>query len=325
MLRPGIHVLRRSADELQVGVDPRRALILPDVPAVRAVLAALTSPAAVPDDHAYDDRTLTLLADAGLLVDADTLLPLIPTGPRPDDAGHHVGRAEVASLALGAGDRSGQLLRARAATRVELLASGGQEAAPVAACLARLLTGSGIGGVDRREHQEAATVPVPHDGTGIAGVVAGVVAEVVREVVAVVVAVGEPVREHVDDLVRTGTPHLFLRLLEGQAVVGPFVLPGETACLRCLDAHHTDVDAAWPLLLAQYASATRHEREDAVPEPVDPLLATLASAWAAREVVSFAEGRRPATTSTTVRLDPLLTALETQQWPRHPACGCGWA
>jgi hypothetical protein len=77
--------------------------------------------------------------------------------------------------------------------------------------------------------------------------------------------------------------------------------------------------------VTQYASAVAHEREDTVPEPVDPLLATLACAWAARELVSFAEGRRPATASTTVRLDPHLTALETQQWPRHPACGCAWA
>jgi bacteriocin biosynthesis cyclodehydratase domain-containing protein len=123
---------------------------------------------------------------------------------------------------------------------------------------------------------------------------------------------------------RLGTPHLLLRLTEGRAVLGPFVRPGETACLRCVDAHHTDVDPAWPLLVAQYATAVARPRDDTVPEPVDPLLATLAGAWAARELVSLAEGRLPVTTSATVRLDPLVTALETQRWPRHPACGCTW-
>jgi bacteriocin biosynthesis cyclodehydratase domain-containing protein len=121
---------------------------------------------------------------------------------------------------------------------------------------------------------------------------------------------------------RAGAPHLVLRLSEGSAVVGPFVRPGETACLRCVDAHHTDADPTWPLLVAQHASAVVRPRDDTVPEPVDSLLAALAAAWAAREVVSHAEGRSPATMATTIRLDPRLTALETHSWPRHPACGC---
>jgi bacteriocin biosynthesis cyclodehydratase domain-containing protein len=141
----------------------------------------------------------------------------------------------------------------------------------------------------------------------------------------VLVAVGEPAREATDAWMRDGVPHLVLRLTEGHAVVGPFVRPAETACLRCIDAHHTDVDPSWPLLVAQYATAVTREREDTVPEPVDTVLATLAAAWAACEIVSHAEGREPATTSATIRLDPHLTALETQAWPRHPACGCSWA
>ncbi len=138
----------------------------------------------------------------------------------------------------------------------------------------------------------------------------------------VLVAVGEPARELTDRWVRGGTPHLLLRLVEGHVVVGPFVRPGETACLRCVDAHHTDLDPAWPLLVAQYADAVGRDREDAVPEPVDSALATLGAAWTAREVLSVVEGRTPATTSTTIRLDPHLTQVETQDWPRHPGCGC---
>ena len=316
VLRPGVHVLRRSAGELQLGLDPGRALVLPDRPRVRALLAALTSPASVVDDEVYDDRTLALLADAGLLVDADALLPLMPTGP---DAGAAVvSRPEVAAMALDAGDRAAERLKARATAEIEVLTTGSPCGRSVAAELAGLLTASGVRCVEADERTVAAGSDraspqgqrVPHGADPTA---------------AVVVAVGEPGRERVDDLVRAGRPHLLLRLVEGRAVVGPFVLPGETACLRCLDAHHTDVDPAWPLLVTQYARAVSRDREDTVPEPVDPLLARLACAWAARELVSFAEGRRPATLSTTVRLDPHLTALETQHWPLHPACGCAWA
>lgn len=124
---------------------------------------------------------------------------------------------------------------------------------------------------------------------------------------------------------RAGTPHLLVRLTEGSAVLGPFVVPGRTACLRCLDAHHTDVDASWPLLVRQYATASATDRADGVPEPVDSLLAGLALAWAGRDLASYAEGSRPSTWSTTIRLDAELTSIETRSWLRHPECGCGWA
>jgi hypothetical protein len=102
------------------------------------------------------------------------------------------------------------------------------------------------------------------------------------------------------------------------------VVPGRTACLRCIDAHHTDADPAWPLLVRQYAAACRRDRADGTPEPVDPLLATLAVAWAARDLTAYADGGRPSTWSTTVTLDARPDRLETQAWLRHPGCGCSW-
>lgn len=294
VLRPGVHVLRRSAEELQVGLHPDRALVLPDRPSVRALLATLSSPAALPPEE-YDGRTVALLTGAGLLVDADLLLPLVPRRPEPPDA-TAVGRSDIAALAAGSGEAAGSLLEGRRRASVQVRACGSPEARPVADTLETLLARAGIAAGASQ-----------------------------RATAAVLVAVGEPAREETDGWIRDGTPHLLLRLTEGHAVVGPFVRPGETACLRCLDAHHTDVDPAWPLLVAQYAAAVAREREDSVPEPVDTVLATLAVAWAAREMVSHAEGREPATASGTIRLDPCLTELETQTWPRHPACGCSWA
>ena len=75
----------------------------------------------------------------------------------------------------------------------------------------------------------------------------------------------------------------------------------------------------------QYAAATCRDRADGSPEPVDPALAALAVAWAARDVTSYADGGRPSTWSTTLVLAHDLATLETRSWLRHPECGCGWA
>ncbi len=123
---------------------------------------------------------------------------------------------------------------------------------------------------------------------------------------------------------RAGRPHALLRVVEGRVVVGPFVVPGGTACLRCTDAHATDADPAWPLLLAQYAGRSRRDRADGATEPVDPLLAALGLAWLARDVVTHLDGGRPTCWSATVTLSPGLAALETRAWPRHPGCACSW-
>ena len=142
--------------------------------------------------------------------------------------------------------------------------------------------------------------------------------------VVLVAGVGEPDRDLLDPYVRDGVPHLVVRLTEGDAVVGPFVVPGRTACLRCVDAHHAVADPRWPLLVAQQAARTSRLRDDAVPEPVDPALAHLALAWAARDLFSHAAGRLPASWSATIRLPPDLAEAEAVAWLRHPECGCWW-
>jgi bacteriocin biosynthesis cyclodehydratase domain-containing protein len=141
----------------------------------------------------------------------------------------------------------------------------------------------------------------------------------------VLVGVGEPRRDLLDPFIRSGTPHLLVRLVEGAALVGPLVVPGETACLRCVDAYLTERDPAWPLLVEQYARASAHDRPDGIPEPVDAALAAVAVGWAARDTATYLEGERPSTWSTTIRLSPRLDDVEVQSWPAHPHCGCAWA
>jgi bacteriocin biosynthesis cyclodehydratase domain-containing protein len=292
ILRPGAHVLRRGEQQLQIGLDPRRAVVLPDVEAVRATLALLGTSAALEEYDGQD--TLELLEHNDLVLDSSALVPLIPSGERT------CARGDVAAVARAAGDRVAELCSARTNASVRVTAFGAGEGRELAAGVTRMLAGAGVGVGTSGSRPRSA-------GTAMA-----------------LVGVGEPHRDLLDDWMRAGTPHLVVRLTEGSAVVGPFVVPGSTACLRCIDGHHTDVDGSWPLLVEQYASLTARSRADGVPEPVDSLLASLAAAWAARDLASYAEGRRPSTWSTTIRFDPHLASIETSSWLRHPACGCAW-
>lgn len=133
-----------------------------------------------------------------------------------------------------------------------------------------------------------------------------------------VVAAGPVARESVDPLVRAGAPHL---LVSGDARgrrIGPFVDPGRTACLRCVDAHESETDPRRPFLLAQAARSSQAERP-----PTDPLLDRIALSWAVRDACRYLEGDEPSTWSATVDVGP-AGAPRVERWLRHPHCGCSW-
>jgi bacteriocin biosynthesis cyclodehydratase domain-containing protein len=131
---------------------------------------------------------------------------------------------------------------------------------------------------------------------------------------------GEADRAEADALVRSGTPHLLVRAVESEILLGPFVVPGVTACLRCTDLHRSNEDQLDPS-----AFASRSARHDGVPDPVDAALAALAIAWAVRDLVRFAEGDRPDCWSSVVTLTDEMDSLRPVRWSRHPRCGCSWA
>ena len=136
--------------------------------------------------------------------------------------------------------------------------------------------------------------------------------------VALVWTEGEPARERVDRWMRAGTPHLVVRELTGGPVVGPYVVPGRTACVRCLDAHLAERDPRRAFVVEQQAV----NRPLRPPEP-DPALRALAGAWAVQELRTAAEGGTPATWSAVVELSSLPP--RTTAFRRHPHCGCAWA
>jgi hypothetical protein len=145
----------------------------------------------------------------------------------------------------------------------------------------------------------------------------GLEVDEVSPTVWLVVAPGPIVRESIDPLVRAGAPHLLVSGGGGERRIGPFVEPGRTACLRCVDAHEAEADPRRPFLVEQAALAS------AGGEPVDPVLDRLALAWAVRDLCRYVEGAEPSTWSATVDVGP-AEGPHLVRWLRHPRCGCAW-
>ena len=114
-LRPGVRVVRRGHGRLQVGLLPGERLLLPDDPAVRALLDAV---AAGERPDLGSDRVCgwaLALLEHGLVVDRDEVAVLMGGGlPRP------VVHAALAQAGAGAGER----LAGRSSASVGLEADG---------------------------------------------------------------------------------------------------------------------------------------------------------------------------------------------------------
>lgn len=139
--------------------------------------------------------------------------------------------------------------------------------------------------------------------------------------VVLALATGPLDRQLSDRLHRSHTPHLVVEAIESQIVLGPFVVPGRTACLRCLDAH---LSAADPQHQSLVNTAPGTLRNDGVAAPVHAGSAAMALGWAVTDLVRFLEGDRPASWSATVTFTPAQPSIHPTPWPRHPACGCSW-
>lgn len=118
---------------------------------------------------------------------------------------------------------------------------------------------------------------------------------------------------------RERVPHLAASAREAIGVVGPLVVPGQSACLRCLDLTRTDRDPAWPLILAQVAA------REAVPGACDAPLAAAVAAQATTQALTFLDRAAPGEVVTNGTLELVLPGWQWRRrsWPPHQRCGCG--
>ena len=339
ILRPGTVLLRRTgpagSTRIQVGLDTRRAVVL-DVPAASCdvVLAGLDGTRSAPQvlaaavargaDPAIARALLARLRDAGALIDAGSWLawthdwpsaerarrlPDLYAWDRHDDVAAVVERRRTASVRVVGAGRAGAavalLLAAAGVGRLELVDD--ELVGPAD------LTPYGY----RSEHVGQPRPAALRTLVAVANP-ATTVARTARhaDVVVLVPPTCEPDRDEVAALIRAGLPHLLVRSGEYGGGVGPFVLPGESACVRCTDLHRADRDGDWPMLLAQLT---------VTPAPVpDTVLAIQLGALAAAQVLHWLAGETPATAAGTVETDLAGGLGQVRTWPPHPCCGCHW-
>lgn len=357
MLKPALRRGWRDRNTVQFGMTPAQALTLGPVDTATGSLLELLDGTRglellreegrrmeLPDGHV--DRLVRRLSRAGLLDDsrgggpaADALRgrPEVLDRLRPDWASLGLTTAEP-------GDPL-RVLAARRSMRVQVRGVG-----RVGATVAALLSGAGVGEVEVRDvgrvepwdvapggppaeavgerREEAARLVVRRcapDRSPRGPVRSPLAADVTGRSLVVLaprddVAVHAPDPVSAEPLLVSGTPHLHAGVVEGTGVVGPLVLPGETACAGCLQEDRIDRDPAWPRLVAQWRSG-RQRRVGAC----DLALAATVAGLAAAHALAFLDGRVPS--SAGARWEVSLPQLHWQPRPLvpHRRCPCGAA
>lgn len=354
-LKPGLLTVWRNRDTVQFGIDPRRAVALTGMRGTGDLLRLLDGSrdrgqvlAAAGDlgmDPGTADRVLTLLAAAGALDDHPAGgHRAMPVGARARLAPE----LATASLAHRDADGGARTLARRQQARIRV--HGGSRAG---LWIAGMLTAAGVGlvrstgpalpgpggagfpappasGSARRPRTPGDGPAGPGDQGGEPGGPAagrgdrhgepvGCPRSRLREHPDLVILADTHRRELPAALVRHQVPHLAAAASEAIGVVGPLVLPGRTACLRCLDLTRAERDPAWPLILAQLAG-----QPGADPQACDTVLATMVAAQAAAQALTFIDQGGPATAAANGTLELVLPGWQWRRrsWQPHPDCGC---
>jgi hypothetical protein len=118
------------------------------------------------------------------------------------------------------------------------------------------------------------------------------------------------------DLQQRGVPHLVATVRGETGVVGPLVVPGATACLRCADRHRRDADPRWPVVAAQLTAGH-------APPGGATVTCLMTAVTAAVQVLAYLDGAgAPVALGATLELRPPDLTPRTRRWPPHPDCGC---
>lgn len=341
-IKPGLRVVWRSPDSVQIGLDPARGTVLEGLtPSDRDLVEHLTSSldeAALPGPGPQAERARRLLR---LLVDTDVLVANRAgrgvLGRVAQEAPRLAPDAQVWGVAYPDAGDGWELLARRQQRCVEVRGAG-----RLGMALVTCLAAAGVGHVRLADERRVRVEDV-----GPAGASLRDVGSWPREAAGCAVGRlrprsaepptgppdprGEPpaadlvvlVRPTVADsleavpLLADGVPHLSVVVRERGLVVGPLVVPGEVACLRCLDLHRTDRDPAWPRVLAQLVTprAARAAEES--------VSAVLGASLAALQVLAHVDGRiRPPALGATLEVELPDGLASRRPWPPHPSCGC---
>ena len=325
----------RDPDTLQIGIDPRRAIALRGMRGAQTLINLLDGSrdlgqvlAAAHElgiSRQSAERVIGLLAAAGALHD----FPAATVRALPDGSRDRLAR-ELASVSLAHGHTDGGALVLARRQGASVLVHG---TGLVASGLASLLTASGVGRVSctgaaaeppatgprlpswpptgriRLGHPAADSYPAADSHQAAdrrAGKGQGTRGRAPRPDLAVLVDGYLP--ELPGSLMAGGVVHLAAAASEAIGVVGPLVIPGQTACLSCVDMARTDRDPAWPLILAQISGRAPQ------PAACAAVLAAAVAAQATAQALAFLDRAGPAAA---VINGTLELVLPDWQWRRH--------
>ncbi|MBD7997646.1 MULTISPECIES: ThiF family adenylyltransferase [Oerskovia] len=341
-LRPGTVVLRREPGTLQYGTDERWSVLLSGLGDQEAAWLL---------DHHRSGRPLLHAPPARYGVDPERQRVIVRhlheaflVVGAPDAASREVvapahGGADAPTLALLRPDGSGRATlarRAQASVGVEglgrlglgvavVLATAGvgtlllDDAAPVQA------TDVGLGGYRTRDVGRPRGEAAARILTDLAPEVRSHLVEASRWVaphagrpdVAVVVEHRVLRPERYGRLTGDGTPHLPVVVREADVVVGPFVRPGRTPCVRCVEGHRADLDPQWPQLVDQLRDPQRE-----VLDVEETTLAAVGAAIAASQVLAHLDGLTPRAASACIEIAVPDAVPRLREVVNHPRCGC---
>lgn len=141
---------------------------------------------------------------------------------------------------------------------------------------------------------------------------------------------------------RRDIPHLPVVFGDAEVVVGPLILPGQGACVRCGDLERRDADPAWPAMAAQLYTAEPPGETPSVASAVAPIAAGTVLAFLSEHAVprrGAGESNRRASAASAAgtlspaptfgpafrdeqRYDPAITSWRRETRVPHPECGC---
>ena len=315
-LPPHRSLLQRGPAARMLGLDPRTALAVDDLP---PALARMLDELAAPADRAglvtravrrgvearAAEDLLRRLLDAGALVDADG----------PERVTRHRAAAVVAVVGdgrLAAGVAAGLALARVGAVQVGAAGGGVVQASDL---------GTGLLDVDRGRPRTGAVVDAVRRVAPGARVGPPAARPVPDLCVLADASAPDPVR--VAALHRDVVAHLPVRLRDDTGVVGPLVLPGRSACLGCVELHRSARDPGWPTVAAQLVD--RPGRGGPATAAATAALG-VAQALAALDAAggqAIDGGGGPPALGATLELDLTGGVLLRRPWAPHPDCTCG--
>ncbi len=325
-LTSGIRALQRTQTAVQVGLDPRHAVVVDNLPPIvarllRSLDGTVTMPTLVTRAGTHAPvlrRVLDTLTSRGLVINA-----------RSDPDRSIPQHRDISLWSMRIGVPYDAVTRRLAQASIVVSGEGG-----LAVVVARLLAACGVGHI---APESSGTVSQADVGIGFQWDDVG---RRRRDAIATAVCTVNPTTTTapmpsdrgpdllvladtlafpphlIDQLMGDRQPHLPVRFRDGVGVVGPLVLPGRTSCLWCAELHRYDLDRAWPRLANQLIGRTGR---------ADPASTQATAALAVGQVLRAVQdsGEHPPLWNATLEIDVVTGDVTRRTWLPHPRCTCG--